>query len=98
MAVSLGGFSFKKTVTAAGTRERLKAAEFKVQYCKIKALAANTNPVFIGGADVASTIAEPLAASGVIELWSSDKSSIDLYKVYIDSTTNGEGVTITGVK
>lgn len=81
---------FQKVVTAAGTQERLKAAEFFVRKAIICALLSNTNKVYVGGAAVSDS------AFGV-ELNAGDTFPVentDLYNIWIDTDVNGEGVAI----
>ena len=76
----------QKTVTAAGTAEAL-AASTSIHSVTIKALAGNTNNVYVGDSSVDSTNGFVLDSGESISL------DIDnLADVYIDTDTNGEGV------
>jgi len=78
----------KKTVTSAGTQEALAGSTVLKHSVTIKALAANTNNVYVGSSTVSSTNGYVLDAGETLTL---QISNLDL--VYIDVDTNGEGVT-----
>jgi len=84
----------KKTVAAAGTAEKLVASG-KATWVRIQALSANTNPIFVGDSNVDKTT-DPqcdLAAGEHVILDAAEAGGfIDLSTIYIDVTTNGEGV------
>jgi len=86
----------EKTVTAAGTREPLstgKREDVAVLSVTIKALSSNTDKVYIGDHNVASTNGFPLDPRDGVTLETDDpKHLINLSKIYIDSAVNGEGV------
>ena len=80
-----------KSVTTAGTAETL-AASTSVVSVTIKALAANTNNVYVGSASVDSTNGYVLDAGEAVSM------DIDnLADIYLDVDTNGEGVSFIGV-
>jgi hypothetical protein len=82
----------RKTVTTAGTRERLVAASTTCKYVIITALSSNTGRVMIGGSTVVAAVG---ATSRGVPLNAGEKFGLpadDLYDIYIDSTVNGEGV------
>jgi len=81
--------SGEKTVTTTGTAEALRGAVI-VRALTIIAKAANTNQVYVGGSDVATTTNDGLDAGQALVL-ESDKG-IDLSTVFLDVDTNGEGV------
>lgn len=93
-------FQGAKSVTTAGTRVRLVAENDNpvARLCArvtITANSANTNPVFVGDAAVSSTaFGARLAAdkSFTIGLGETGGNSVDLTTIYLDATTNGEGV------
>lgn len=85
----------EKTVTAAGTRERLVAGsrdETAVLSVTIKALSTNTGKVYIGDHTVASTNGLDLDPRDSLDLVGVKGSLISLSSIYIDSAVNGEGV------
>ena len=88
----LGISSGRKTVTAAGTAEALESARREVLVAVITAETDNTGVVVIGGADVIAAQATrkgvPLDAGDSITLY-----SLDMNRIYIDSTVSGDGVT-----
>ena len=81
----------RKTVASAGTRERLVSSNTPCKVVTITALIANTNEVVIGGSTVVASAGTrsgvPLFAGQSVTLYIED-----LYALYIDSVTNGEGV------
>jgi hypothetical protein len=83
--------SGRKTVAATGTAERIGASQ-SIEAVAVQALAANTNPVVVGGSDV---VAAASTRKGIY-LNAGDVCSIeadDLGDIWIDAVTNGEGVT-----
>lgn len=82
--------SGKKTVTAAGTAELLLAANTVTATIIVKALAGNSDTIYIGNVsgDVASTNGFELAPGEAIAM-DIDNS---ITPVYLDSAVNGEGV------
>lgn len=78
----------KKTVTSAGTQEALAGSSPIKHSVTIKALAANTNNVYVGSSSVSATNGYVLDAGETLTLQISN-----LNLVYIDVDTNGEGVT-----
>lgn len=90
--------SLKKTVTTAGTEVALAATKTLARNVVIKALHGNTNMIYVGANGVASTTGYVLDAGEVLDLSGLESHGsdqyIDLNTVYIDSDTNGEGVTV----
>ena len=84
----------RKTVTTGGTAETLVASSDKItQGVIIMALKDNTNNVFVGTSAVDKTSAKQME----LEPGESTAVSIDdLQKIYIDVTTDGEGVSYIG--
>ena len=86
MAVTLSG---QKTVTAAGTSERLGSQVIN-SALMVKALLANTNNVYIGN------VSEDVASTNGLELDAGDVVVFDfvgnLANLWVDADTNGEGV------
>ena len=97
--MSIKVIAFRKTVASAGTAEPLSASKLLTPSFVIRALADNTNNVYVGDSTVDSTDGMFLAASesnekaarftryGVHKFW-------DLNKVYIDVDTSSEGVIV----
>lgn len=89
--------TFKKTVTTAGTRVQLSSTQILARSVEIRALKANTGIIYVGDATVASTNGYALSLSDVYKF--SDGGGnvttvIDLSQIYLDSSANGEGVTV----
>ena len=86
----------EKTVASTGTAVALVSASQRVKSVTIIAKAANTNNIFVGGSDVDVNTNDGLAAGDTLEIpalnW------LDLADIYIDATTNGEGVDFYAVK
>lgn len=83
--------SGQKTVTTAGTAERLHTGLVANAALMVKALPANTGIMYIGNdgaGDVSSANGMPLSAgdAAVFAFVS------DLREIWVDSTVNGEGV------
>lgn len=76
-----------KTVAIAGTAEALAVSTTSVSVT-VQAKVANTNDVFVGNATTQDATLTP-GDSVVIDI-------DDLDKVFIDVTTNGEGVNFVG--
>lgn len=82
-----------KTVTTAGTQVQLSSSSAVFGACTIKALSTNTGSIWVGLSSVSS--------SDGFELDASESISIDIQgiaHIYIDSDTNGEGVSYLCVK
>ena len=78
----------KKVVASAGTQEALAGSTVLKHSVTIKALAANTNNVYVGSSTVSAANGYVLDAGETLTL---QITNLDL--VYIDVDTNGEGVT-----
>lgn len=94
--------SLQKTVAATGTAEQLSATQLLVKKAWFRPLSGNTNPVVIGNdgaGDVALSNglvlepADPPFAVGDVESRGKDQE-LDLSSVWVDVTTNGEGVSV----
>lgn len=90
---NIGGItSGRKTCGTAGTAERLVTTATAAKYIIVTAERDNTNVVAVGGSGV-------IAATATCEgtpLYPGDSASFmidDVMDVYLDSITNGEGVT-----
>lgn len=77
----------RKTISTNGTEEALAGSQAILSGVTIKALATNTNPVFVGNNGLTSSTGFPLAAGEQIFL-----EVANLATVFVDVTTNGEGV------
>lgn len=84
-------YNGQKTVTTAGTQEALASAT-TIESVTIKALAANTNNVYVGDSSVSSSNGFVLDAGEAVSL-----DIADLATVYIDVDTNGEGVSYLAI-
>lgn len=85
-----------KTVAAAGTAEAIASSQ-RVRSVTIVAKDNNTGRVYVGGADVSSSVNRGLQAGDVFT-HASASGWLDLADVYIDADVNGEGVDYYGVK
>ena len=93
--------SIAKSVTTAGTRVTLVAATTETAEVVIRANPLNTGNIFLGGADVSSTVGyilkpgESFSFSQLRDLTAGatrENYMIDLLSIYLDSEVNGEGV------
>jgi hypothetical protein len=80
-------YNGQKTVSTAGSAEALASSQALVSGVQIKALAGNTNNVYVGDSDVDSNTGFVLAAGEEVFI-----EVDDLATVYLDVDTNGEGV------
>lgn len=84
----------RKTVTVAGTPERLVASNTPCRKVEVQALPTNTDVVALGASTVdAAAGAERgtiLPPNGYATLYVED-----LYALYVDAATSGEGVAFT---
>ena len=95
--------SGRKVVTTAGTRVQLSATHRPVRKIIISAFTNNTNPVTVGSVDVIGALATregipvaPVAAASVKICESQvEFCDIDLFDIWLDSITSGEGITYT---
>ena len=85
-----------KTVAAAGTAEAVGASQ-RVRSITVVAKDNNTGRVYVGGADVASTVNRGLQAGDVLT-HTSASGWLDLADVYVDVDVSGEGVDYYAVK
>lgn len=85
-------YSGSKTVTAAGTRERLATERTPAAWILFQPLDANQAAVFIGGSTVSATVGNILDTGGSITFPPiGDIMMYDLHEIWIDASTNGEG-------
>ena len=85
--------SDRKSVTSAGTAEKLVASSTPCQYVEVSADLGNTNPVVVGGSDV---VAASDSQKGIVLIPGNDPWRIDIddvSKLYVDAQTNGDSVT-----
>lgn len=80
-------YNGQKAVTTAGTAEALGSSTTLTAGVTVKALAANTNNVYVGDSSVDSSNGYVLDAGESVFI-----EVDDLAKVFIDVDTNGEGV------
>ncbi len=78
----------EKTVATAGTAEPLVATSQRVKSLVVIAKKANTNQVYLGGADVAATTNDGLDAAETITI--AAVGWLDLADIYLDVDTNEE--------
>ena len=88
---------FRKTVTIAGTRERLTASAFKTPMVDFQAESTNTGRIYIGHNQVSSTdCMADLGAGDSLSLIASnygDATAVwDLSEFWIDSSISTDGV------
>lgn len=76
-----------QTVTIAGARVQLTANSTPCKKVTITALGANSGNIWVGGATVANGRGKQLVPLQDIEIWIDDLS-----KIYVDATSNGDGV------
>jgi len=84
-------------VTTAGTRVALSATKKLVSKLWIKAKSANTGLIYLGDSTVSSTVGFVLSAKEEIDLfavYAKDNYVVDLNEIYIDSSVNGEGISV----
>ena len=83
--------SLAKTVTSAGTAERLDASDRLVRCVAVRAKPANTGSIYIGDATVSSS--DPGVSPGD-RLDVRGDPYLNLFDIFIDADTNGEGVDV----
>jgi hypothetical protein len=91
--------SGRKTVTAAGTAEKLVASATPCKRVVVSPITANTTRVAVGGT---ATLAGDANMAGVIFPAGTSPSVVfdvdDASKLYVDAKTNGEGVSFVILK
>jgi hypothetical protein len=89
---------FRKTVAAAGTRERLTTSDLRVSAVVIQADPANTNNIYVGDNQVSSTNGFELDALDNIVLSAETLGQagafIAMREIWIDADTTAEGVSV----
>lgn len=92
---STGAVSGRKTVSSAGTAERLVASTTDCKYIIVNAGLGNTNPVVVGGSGV---VALEGSQEGIILIPGNNPVRIDIddvTEVWVDSQTSGDAVAFT---
>ena len=97
MAVDLRGLN--TTVAAAGTPVPVSATSIKAPGCTIRANPTNVGTIYVGGVNLGlNTRAAELNAGDAIEIVGPNiggtEEEIDLSKIYIDSSSSGDKVTV----
>lgn len=87
--------SSEAIVTTAGTAVALSSSR-RVKSVTIRAKGANIGQIYVGGADVESTVNDGLEASESVTF--ETVGWMELAEIYIDADTNGEGVDFYAVK
>lgn len=92
--------SFQKTVTAAGTREPLVTDKVECISVSIKALAGNGGTIYLGGGAVDSSNGKELTAGEAEDITVPEYLLrlgvlIEIGSLWIDSSVNGEGVSVS---
>ena len=100
--------TLQKSVAAAGTAESIYAAgSLEVSELSVKAKSTNTGLIFIGNSSVDSSNGYILAAGESFSFSNlllsrrgavTDDPFIDMNTVYIDSGTNGDGVSVAYIE
>ena len=80
-----------RTVTAAGTAERLNTGMMLVWSAVVRAKTGNTGHVYVGDASVSSS-GPGIDAGDAIDL--RGDPYLNLFDVFVDADTDGEGVDI----
>ena len=84
-------------VTSAGTAEPLSSVPKHVWQVRVKATAGNTGIIYIGDSTVSSANGYSLSEKEEIDIsaiFAKDNFILDLNEIYIDSSVNGEGVSL----
>ena len=92
--VSPGGLS--KTVTAAGTAERITASSTLCRGFIAQGLAGNGGNVHIGNSSVHNSTSPQITLDALqsIQIDAPAGTLINLYNWYVDAGTNGEGISV----
>ena len=88
--------STSKTVTTAGTRVQLLTATTNVYWVDIQADCDNTGNIFVGDSTASSSVGITLRPCTVLPIspGAVARDALNLTNIWIDSSVNGEGVTI----
>lgn len=87
--------SGSKAVTTAGTRVRLVAAKLLARNVRVTAKSGNSGIVYLGDVTVAAANGYAMAAGASVlfsDLLLDKDAVVDLNNIYLDSATNGDGV------
>jgi hypothetical protein len=98
--------SGQTVVAAAGTRVILLAGDpqnIRVKSVNIRALSTNGGIIYVGGSDVSNLVGRELIANENVTIQVSDEdwkhgSSVNLSKIWLDASVNGEGVSYIYVR
>jgi hypothetical protein len=86
-------YSGQKTVAVAGTRERLASTRTPAAWVILQPLDGNGTDVYVGGANVSATAGNILYSGGGLTFPPvGDIMMYDLYEIWVDVATGGEGV------
>ena len=89
--------SLVKTVSTAGTAERISATSIFVTTVTFRASKGNTNDVYIGDSGVGNSYPDLDAnqtVTFVAPTIAGNVEGIDLRSIWVDADTNGEGVDV----
>ena len=85
----------RKTVTTAGTRERLADVNVIAVALSIKALAGNAGKIYVGGSSVSSTVSSFELSSGEsVSIKCNIDEIINLFDWWIDAANSGDSVSL----
>lgn len=85
-----------KTVTTAGTAERLVSASTPAVWVTVQCAVDNAGNCFVGGPTIADGRGvELVPGQGQHFQALANRNSYDLYEIWVDVEQNGEGVTFT---
>lgn len=91
----MGFKSFKKSTVSAGTRVALSSTPLGFSSVTIRARPTNTGLVYVGDVTVSSSTVDGLNPGDAITISAGPvKKENDLAKIYIDTSVNGEGVSV----
>ena len=80
-------------VATAGTEVQISNTTNKVRWIKVKALAANSNKVYLGVSDVTASNGYELSAGNEVEINFGDQGGTVPFSVfYVDAATNNDKV------
>lgn len=104
LQAQLATYGLSVTVTTAGTAVRISSTDLVVRSLAIQAKAANTGVIYVGGSDVlnSSKNGVALTAGSSFGFLPSGESKTSVYynlkNIWIDSSVNSEGVSVTYIK
>ena len=81
------------TVGTAGTEVQISNTANKVRWIKVKALAGNSNKVYLGVSDVTASNGYELSAGNEVEINFGDQGgTVPFSTFYVDAATNNDKV------